>query len=155
VYIKLENVAIIVVLPRAALRLNTLTLLACSLARTRSHSLELFQTRSPGAAKPFRFHSFSSCYFSNEGIFYVATKFCENILIGVGAVTAKRNSKECPLVAEFNFRFQFYTYQSSGTSTCVTVQNFSEIRLSAAELLRLNQFKLAAIRYLDFSKKSI
>jgi len=35
-------------------------------------------------------------------------KFGENILSGAGNVTAKRNSKEYPLVAEFNFRFHFF-----------------------------------------------
>jgi len=34
------------------------------------------------------------------------------------------------------------------------MQNFSEVRQSAAELLRLNLFKLTAVRHFVFSKKS-
>jgi len=53
-------------------------------ARTRSNSLTFCRTfsgsRSPGAAKPFSFHSLPSCYSSNACICCVATKFCENIL---------------------------------------------------------------------------
>jgi len=33
----------------------------------------------------------------NKALCYVATKFCENILIGVGDVTAKRNLQACPI----------------------------------------------------------
>jgi len=73
-----------------------------------------------------------------KSICYVATKFCENILIGVGDVTAKRNSKECPLVANSTFGSNFNTCQFSATFIFVTVQNFSDIRLFAAELLQLN-----------------
>jgi len=82
--------------------------LARPLSRTRSNSLTCSRTRSPGFAKPFTFHSLPSSYSTNEWICYVATKFCENTLIGVGDVTAQRNSKECHLMAEFNFRFQFW-----------------------------------------------
>jgi len=108
--------------------------LASPLDRIRSNSLTFSRTRSPGATEPFSFHCLSSCYSSNISICYVATKFCENILIGVGDMTAKRNLKECPLVVEFSFRFQFYACQSFGIFVCVTVQNFGEIGLSATEL---------------------
>jgi len=141
----LENVAITVVLPRAASRCSRtrshshshalarppvgshyLTLdrirshsLALSRARQNSfalarslvgsHSLELshFLSNSLAQCCKTSFHSLPSCYSSNESICYVATKFFENILIGIGDVTAKWNSKECSLVAEFNTLFQF------------------------------------------------
>jgi len=96
----------------ARTRLYSLSL-AClpALARTRLNSLtflELFRTRSPGAAKLFRFPCLPWCYCSNKSICYVATKFCKkNIVIDVGDMTTKRNWKKCSLMAEFNFRFQF------------------------------------------------
>jgi len=80
---------------------------ALALARTRSLSLELSRTRLPGAAKPFSFHSLSSCYSSTESICYIATKFLWKYFDRCRRCDRKRNSKKCLLVAEFNFRFQF------------------------------------------------
>jgi len=101
---KLENMAITVVLPRAALELVV----------TRSHSLSFvfppvgfhslefahFLSISLELARlVLQNHSVFTCFLhavphsSNESICYAATKFCENILIGVGDVTAKSNSK--------------------------------------------------------------
>jgi len=75
--------------------------LACSLIG--SHLLELthfFLNPLAQCCQAIQFSLFSF-------ICYIATKFCENTLIGVGDMTTKRNSKECPLVAEFSFHFQF------------------------------------------------
>jgi len=114
-------VAITVVLPRAAsrcarIRSNSLTLahslgLARSparlpeiahtrfparwlaLARTRLLSLELSRTPSPRSAKPYLVFTLFIRAIPSMNLFavYLATKFCENILIGVGDVTANRN----------------------------------------------------------------
>jgi len=75
-----------------------------------------------------------SLFFSNKCICYVNTTFCGNILIGVGDIIAKRNSKECPLWLSSTSGSNFYTWQSFGTFICVTVQNVSEIGLSTTEL---------------------
>jgi len=72
-----------------------------------ANSLTFFWTCSLGAAKPFSFHCLPLRYSSNKSICYVATNFCENILISVRDMITKRNWKECPLVVEFNFCFQF------------------------------------------------
>jgi len=74
------------------------------LARTRLNSLTFSRTRLPGAVKPFSFHFMLFLKWMNLLRSY---QFCENILIGFGDVTATQNSKECPLVTEFNFWFQF------------------------------------------------
>jgi len=122
---------------------------AVELARTRSLShtftravtglparwLAFSRTRLAGAAKPFSFHSFPSCYFSNESICYVATEFCEDVLIVVEDVTTKQNSKECLIVAECNFRFQFL--HAPGPSYLLPCKTSAKSRLYVAELLRL------------------
>jgi len=66
-----------------------------------SHSLELSQTCSPGAAKPFSFHS--RFLHAIPQMNPLATY----IFINVGNVTTKRNSKECPLVTEVNYWFRY------------------------------------------------
>jgi len=79
--------------------------LACPLVRTRSNSHTFSRTFSNSlvlCCKTIQLSLLASCCSSNEPICYVATKLCENILIVVGDVTAKRNSKECSLAAAFN-----------------------------------------------------
>jgi len=111
---RLENVAITAVLPCAASRSNALELdhnlshslahsLARPLARTRSLSLELCRSRSPGTAKlVIQFSLAFFMLFFNESICYVAAKV-------YGDVTTKLNLKNAPKWLNSASSSNFYT----------------------------------------------
>jgi len=67
-------------------------------------------------------------------IFYVCSKYGEGILISGRDMPPKRNSIKKPWRRNSTSGSNFDAHPPSGTTMCVTLQNFSEIQQLAAKL---------------------